>query len=112
MLATALEGEIEVHLGYPKYAREGRDPDNSRNGSRSKTVLTEVTEGVIAVPRDREGSFESRIVKKRQRRLSGVAELVIWSAAKDLTTGDIAARASPTYGAEVSRDTIGRGSDR
>src|SRR6266571_602076 len=72
VLETALEVEMEDHLGYAKHAPAGRDKGNSRNGSRSKTVLTEVGEVEIAAPRDRDGSFEPRIVKKRQRRLTGV----------------------------------------
>jgi putative transposase len=112
VLETALEVEMEDHLGYPKHAPAGRDKGNSRNGSRSKTVLTEVGEVDIDVPRDRDGSFEPQIVKKRQRRLSGVDELVISLAAKGLTTGEIAAHFADVYGAEVSRDTISRITDR
>lgn len=95
---------MEDHLGYAKHA--------PGNGSRSKMVLTEVGEVAIDVPRDRDGSFEPRIVKKRQRRLSGVDELVISLAAKGLTTGEIAAHFADVYGAEVSRDTISRITDR
>ena len=58
------------------------------------------------MPRDRDGSFEPRIVRKRQRRLDGVDEMVISLAAKGLTTGEIAAHFAEVYGAEVSRDTI------
>lgn len=112
VLETALEVEMEDHLGYAKHAPEGRDCGNSRNGTRSKTVLTEVGEVDIDVPRDRDGSFEPKIVKKRQRRLSGVDELVISLAAKGLTTGEIAAHFADVYGAEVSRDTISRITDR
>jgi putative transposase len=112
VLETALEVEMEDHLGYPKHAPAGRDKGNSRNGARSKTVLTEVGEVEIDVPRDRDGSFEPRIVKKRQRRLSGVDELVISLAARGLTTGEIAAHFADVYGAEVSRDTISRITDR
>jgi transposase-like protein len=108
VLETALEVEMEDHLGYAKHSPEGRDKGNSRNGSRSKRVLTEVGEVEIDVPRDRDGSFEPRIVEKRQRRLSGVDELVISLAAKGLTTGEIAARFADVYGAEVSRETISR----
>lgn len=111
VLETALEAEIEDHLGYPKHAVEGRDRGNSRNGVRSKTVLTEVGEVEIEVPRDRDGSFEPKIVKKRQRRLAGVDELVISLAAKGLTTGEIAAHLADVYGAEVSKDTISRITD-
>jgi putative transposase len=112
VLETALEVEMEDHLGYAKHAPAGRDRGNSRNGSRSKTVLTEVGEVELDVPRDREGSFEPQIVKKRQRRLSGVDELVISLAAKGLTTGEIAAHFADVYGAQVSRDTISRITDR
>jgi transposase-like protein len=108
VLETALEVEMEDHLGYAKHAPEGRDRGNSRNGTRSKTVLTEVGEVELEVPRDREGSFEPKIVRKRQRRMSGVDELVISLAAKGLTTGEIAAHFADVYGAEVSKDTISR----
>jgi putative transposase len=112
VLETALEVEMEDHLGYARHAPEGRKRSNSRNGSRSKTVLTEVGEVEIDVPRDREASFEPRIVKKRQRRLSGVDELVISLAAKGLKTGEIAAHCAEVCGAAVSRETISRITDR
>lgn len=111
VLETALEAELDDHLGYPKHAPEGRDLGNSRNGSRSKTVLTEVGEVEIQVPRDRDGSFDPKIVKKRQRRLAGVDEIVISLAAKGLTTGEIAAHLQDVYGSEVSKDTISRITD-
>ena len=69
MLETGLEAELTEHLGYDNHAVEGRDGGNSRNGTRSKTVLTEIGPAGLEVPRDREGSFESKLVKKRQRRL-------------------------------------------
>jgi len=75
-------------------------------------VLSEVGEVELDVPRDRDGSFEPQIVKKRQRRLSGVDQLVVSLAAKGLTTGEIAAHFADVYGANVSRDTISRITDR
>ena len=77
LVESALEGEITDHLGYDRHDAAGRDGGNSRNGHRSKTVLTEVGPVEIDVPRDRDGSFEPKIVAKRQRRLSGVDELVL-----------------------------------
>lgn len=77
MVESALEGEITDHLGYEPHDPAGRDGGNSRNGHRSKTVLTEVGPVEIDVPRDRDGSFEPKIVAKRKRRLSGIDELVI-----------------------------------
>ena len=112
LLETALEGEIEDHLGYPKHAPEGRNTGNSRNGSRSKTVRAEVGEVEIAVPRDREGSFEPQIVKKRQRRLGEVDEIVLSLYAKGLTTGEISAHFAEVYGASISKDTVSRITDR
>jgi putative transposase len=111
VLETALEEEMEDHLGYAKHASEGRDKANSRNGTRSKTLLTEVGDVEIEVPRDRDGSFEPKIVRKRQRRLAGVDELVISLAAKGSTTVEISAHLADVYGAEVSRDTISRLTD-
>lgn len=87
MLESALEGEITDHLGYDKHERNGGETGNTRNGSRSKTVITDVGPIEISVPRDRDGGFEPKIVRKRQRRLSGVDEMVISLAAKGLTTG-------------------------
>jgi transposase-like protein len=87
LLESALEGEITDHIGYDKHDPAGKNSGNSRNGIRAKTVLTDVGPVEISVPRDREGSFEPKIVKKGQKRLSGVDEMVISLSAKGLTTG-------------------------
>jgi transposase-like protein len=80
-----------------------------RNGARSKTVLTESTGQVqVEVPRDRAGTFEPQIVKKRQRRLAGVDEIVLSLYAKGLTTGEISAHFAGIYGVSVSKETISR----
>lgn len=105
LLESALEGEITDHLGYDKHDPAGKNGGNSRNGTRAKTVLTDVGPVGIAVPRDREGSLEPRIVKKRQKRLTGVDEMVISLAAKGLTTGEVQAHLAEVYGADVSRQT-------
>jgi transposase-like protein len=112
LVESALDGEITDHLGYGKHDAEGRDGGNSRNGRRAKTVLTEVGPVEIDVPRDRDGSFEPRIVAKRQRRLSGIDELVISLSAKGLTTGEVAAHLAEVYGAQVSRQTISTITDK
>ncbi|TWD75015.1 transposase-like protein [Kribbella amoyensis] len=112
VLESALEGEITDHLGYDKHDPAGRGTGNSRNGVRSKTVLTDVGEVEIDVPRDREASFEPRIVAKRQKRLSGVDEMVISLSAKGLTTGEISAHLGEVYGARVSRQTISTITDK
>ena len=112
LVESALEGEITDHLGYDRHDAVGRDGGNSRNGHRSKTVLTEVGPVEIDVPRDRDATFEPRIVGKRKRRLSGVDELVISLSAKGLTTGEVAAHLAEVYGAEVSRQTISTITDK
>ena len=112
VVESALEGEITDHLGYDRHDAAGRDGGNSRNGHRSKTVLTEVGPVQIDVPRDRDGSFEPKIVAKRKRRLSGVDELVISLSAKGLTTGEVQAHLAEVYGAEVSRQTISTITDK
>ena len=112
LLEAALEGEISDHLGYDKGDPAGNNGGNSRNGTRGKTVLTEVGPVHIDVPRDREGSFEPQIVKKRQRRLSGVEDMVISPSAKGLATGEIAAHLAEVYGADVSRQTISTITDK
>jgi putative transposase len=108
----ALEGEMDDHLGYSKHAPEGRDSGNSRNGHRAKTVLTEAGPVEISVPRDRDSSFEPKIVAKRQRRLTGVEDMVISLSAKGLTHGEISAHLQEIYGAEVSKQTITAITDR
>jgi putative transposase len=112
VLESALEGEITDHLGYDKHERGSSQTGNSRNGSRAKTVITDVGPVEITVPRDRDGSFEPKIVAKRQRRLSGVDEMVISPAAKGLTTGEISAHLAEVYGAQVSRQTISTITDK
>jgi putative transposase len=112
VIESALEGELDDHLGYAKHDPAGRDGENSRNGRRGKTVLTDIGPVEIAVPRDREGSFEPQIVKKHQRRLTGVEDLVISLSAKGLTHGEIAAHLAEVYGAQVSKQTISTITDR
>ena len=112
VVESALEGELDDHLGYNKHDPAGRDGGNSRNGKRGKSVLTEAGPVSIEVPRDREGSFEPRLVKKRQRRLSGLDDLVISLSAKGLTHGEICAHLAEVYGASVSKQTISTITDR
>jgi putative transposase len=113
VIEAALDEEMAEHLGYDKHAPEGRNRGNSRNGKRSKTVLTDACGEVeVEVPRDREGSFTPQLVQKRQRRLSDVDEIVLSLYAKGLTTGEISAHFADVYGASVSKDTVSRITDR
>lgn len=113
VIETALDEEMVEHLGYDKHAVEGRDGGNSRNGRRTKTVLTDNAGAVeIEVSRDRDGTFDPQIVKKRQRRLEGVDTIVLSLTAKGLTTGEVSAHFAEVYGVSVGKDTISRITDR
>ena len=113
VLETALSEELTEHLGHEKNGKPDPESGNVRIGIRPKTVLTESTGRVqIDVPRDRAGTFEPQIVKKRQRRPTGVDEIVLSLYAKGLTTGEISAHFEQIYGASVSRETISRITDR
>lgn len=109
---SALEGEITDHVGYEKHDPAGKNNGNSRNGTRAKTVLTDVGPVEVKVPRDVSGTFEPQIVKKRQRRLTGVDEMVLSLSAKGLTHGEISAHLAEVYGAEVSKQTISTITDK
>ena len=113
VLETALNEEMTEHLGHEKHrAPEDRDSTNIRNGTRPKTVLTEIGPVEIDVPRDVDASFTPQIVKKRQRRLTGVDEIVLSLYAKGLTTGEISAHFAEIYGASVSKETVSRITDK
>ena len=114
VLETALNEEMTEHLGHEKNrVAEGRDSTNVRNGARPKTVLTGASGPVeLEVPRDRDGTFEPVIVRKRQRRLGEVDEIVLSLYARGLTTGEISAHFEQIYGASVSKETISRITDK
>jgi putative transposase len=112
VVESALEGELDDHLGYGKNDPSGRDGGNSRNGHRAKTVLTDTGPVEISVPRDRDSSFEPKMIAKRQRRLAGEDEMVISVSAKGLTHGEISAHLAEVSGAEVSMQTITAITDR
>ena len=112
VLETGLEVEMEEHVGYAKHAAEGRNHGNSRNGTRSKTVITEIGPVELDVPRDRDGTFEPLTVRKGQRRLDGVDAMVISLTAKGLTTGEVEAHLAEVYSTDISRETISKITDR
>src|SRR5690348_10714614 len=114
VLETALNEEMTEHLGHEKnQADPDRESTNVRNGSRGKTVISDAAGEVqIEVPRDRDSTFEPQIVKKRQRRLTEVDEIVLSLYAKGMTTGEISAHFAEIYGASVSKETISRITDK
>ncbi|WP_245988412.1 IS256 family transposase [Flexivirga caeni] len=129
VLEVSLEEEMTEHLGHGKHessapAADTDDDDNAssnaderirnvRNGTRTKTVLTDnVGKVEVQVPRDRAGTFEPVIVPKHHRKLGSVEQVVLSLTAKGLTTGEISAHLEEIYGASVSKDTISRITDR
>jgi putative transposase len=98
----ALAGEMTAHLGYEPHERGEQARENTRNGKTAKTVLSESGAIELEVPRDRDGSFEPKLVRKRQRRLEGFDEKVIALYARGLTTREIQGHLEELYGVEVS----------
>jgi Transposase, Mutator family len=113
VLETALNEEMTEHLGYEKHDPAGAGTGNIRNGTRAKTVLTEHSGPVVIdTPRDRAATFEPTIVRKRQRRLNGVDEVVLSLYAKGLTTGEVSAHFAEIYGASVNKEPVSRITDK
>lgn len=107
LVERALAGELTHHLGYAKgELPEGEARGNCRNGSTRKALATESGPVEIEVPRDREGSFEPVLVKKRQRRVSGLDEKILGLYARGMTMGEIRGFLEEQYGVEVSAELI------
>jgi putative transposase len=111
VLERALAEEMTGHLGYDKHDPADRGSGNSRNGTTPKTVLTDIGAVDLAVPRDRNGSFEPQIVRKGQTRLKGFNDRIIALYARGMTTRDIRAHLREMYDVEVSPDLISRVTD-
>jgi putative transposase len=111
VLERALAEEMTEHLGYEKHDPAGRGSGNSRNGMTSKTLLTDVGAVDLAVPRDRNGSFDPKIVRKGQTRLDGFNDRIIALYARGMTIRDIRAHLREMYQVEVSADLISRVTD-
>ena len=111
VLERALAEEMTGHLGYDKHDPAGRGSGNSRNGTTPKTLLTDVGAVDLAVPRDRNGSFEPQIVRKGQTRLEGFNERIIALYARGMTVRDIRAHLREMYDVDVSPDLISRVTD-
>ena len=111
VLERALAGEMTGHLGYEKHDPAGRGSGNSRNGTTPKIVLTDVGAVDLAVPRDRNGTFEPQIVRKGQTRLDGFNDRILALYARGMTTRDIRAHLREMYDVDVSPDLISRVTD-
>jgi putative transposase len=111
VLERGLAAELTGHLGYEKGDPAGRGSANSRNGSTPKTLSTEVGPVPLAVPRDRDASFEPRLVPKGTRRAGGLDEMIISLYAGGMTVRDIQHHLARTIGTDLSHDTISRITD-
>jgi putative transposase len=106
VLERGLQAELTDHLGYEKGDPAGRGGPNSRNGHTPKTLSTEVGDVPLAVPRDRNSSFEPRLVPKGQRRAGGLDDMIISLYAGGMTVRDIQHHLARTVGTELSHETI------
>lgn len=106
VLEAGLQAELTEHLGYVKHDAAGDGSGNSRNGSTSKTVHTEVGPVRVDVPRDRAGTFRPVLLPKNATRLGGFSDIIVSLYAGGMTVRDIGHHLQRVYGAELSHDTI------
>lgn len=106
---TALNAELDDHLGYDRHQPSGAD--NSRNGYSNKVLKTEDGQFELSTPRDREGSFEPQLVKKQQTRFTSMDDKILSLYAKGMTTRDIVATFKEMYDADVSASLISKVTD-
>lgn len=111
LVERALQAELEDHLGYERYGAIPADKKNVRNGTTPKTVQTETGPLELQIPRDRDGDFEPKLVKKHHRRIEGFDDKVISLYARGMSTRDIQGHLQELYGTEVSPDLISRITD-
>lgn len=107
-----LEAEMDHELGYSKYDYKNKEKSNSRNGYSKKTIRTDEGELEINVPRDRNGEFEPKLIKKYQRDVSSIEDQVISMYAKGMSTRDIQKHLHNIYGIEVSPTLISNITDK
>ena len=112
-MEAMLEAEMTAHLGYEKYEAKGRNSGNSRNGHSQKTVRTSGGgETVLAVPRDRQGDFEPKIVRKYETSSNELEDKIVTMYAKGMTTRDITTAVQDMYGMDVSAQTVTTSTDK
>jgi putative transposase len=111
LVERALEVELTDHLGYERHQEPPGGAGNTRNGSTPKTLSTEHGPVDVRTPRDRDGSFEPQLVRKRQRRFEGFDEKILALYSRGMSTRDIEAHLRELYGVSVGRDLISRVTD-
>jgi len=111
LVERALEAEMTDHLGYEKHEAKGRGTGNSRNGATTKTLRTDDGPMTVTVPRDRDASFDPKIVGKHQRHFDGFDQKILAMYAGGMTVREIQGHLSEIYGTEISADLISRVTD-
>ena len=111
LVERAMSAELTDHLGYEAHQEPPGGTGNTRNGGTPKTLATEHGPVPIKTPRDRDGSFEPKIVRKGQRRFEGFDEKILALYSRGLSTRDIEAHLQEIYGVKVGRDLISRVTD-
>ena len=111
IVEKAMNAEMKDHLGYEMNNPDGNNSGNSRNGKSKKTILTEIGNIDIAIPRDRNAEFEPKIIKKHQRRFEGFDDKIISMYARGMTTRDIQGHLKDIYGVDVSPELISNVTD-
>ena len=101
-----LHAEMTNHLGYEKHATEGHHSGNSRNGTSAKNLKTEHGEMLLEIPRDRNGSFDPKIVRKGQTRFDGFDDKILSMYARGMTTSEIRGHLEEMYGVDVTTSFI------
>lgn len=112
VIQETLEAELDENLGYSKYDFREKDTTNRRNGHSKKTLMSSGGEFEIDVPRDREGDFEPKLVKKHQKDVSGIEDRILSMYAKGMSTRDIQAHMEEMYGIDMSKDMVHRITDK
>ena len=111
LVERAMEVELTDHVGYEPHQEPPGGAANTRNGTTPKTLITEHGKVQIDAARDRDGSFEPQIVRKRQRRFEGFDDKILALYSRGLSTRDISAHLEEIYGVSVGRDLISRVTD-
>lgn len=111
IVEKAMNAEMKDHLGYEMNNPDGNNSGNSRNGKSKKTILTEIGNIDIAIPRDRNAEFEPKIIKKHQRRFDGFDDKIISMYARGMTTRDIQGHLKDIYGVDVSPELVSNVTD-
>ena len=106
LVETALGAELTDHLGYDRHEKTEKPTENRRNGTSRKSVRSDLGPIEVDIPRDREGTFEPRLIAKHQREIPGFSDKILSMYARGMTNREIAGHLKELYGTEVSPQFI------